>query len=121
MVSDSDCGVIGERIAAEYLELNGYTILERNFRSGRCEIDLIVRDGECLAFVEVKTRRSRSFGGAVDAVPPWKVSHIKRAARRYLSGSERRTGIREYRFDLVAIDVDRVESVMMLRHIRGIA
>ena len=50
-------GTLGERIAALYLQLAGCAILERNFRFEHVEIDLIVRDGPCVAFVEVKTRR----------------------------------------------------------------
>jgi putative endonuclease len=114
-------GALGERIAALYLQLMGCTILERNFRFGRCEIDLIVRDGPCVAFVEVKTRRSSSFGEARGAVGPGKMRNVRSAARGYLLEAPPGSRGSEYRFDLVAIDCDPREGVLTLRHLKGIA
>jgi putative endonuclease len=114
-------GALGERIAELYLQLGGCVILERNFRFEHLEIDLIVRDGPCVAFVEVKTRRSSAFGEALEAVSRDKLRNLRRAARMYVAGAppERRAG--EYRFDLVAIDCDWRRGGLRVRHIRGIA
>jgi len=114
-------GALGERIAAHYLQLGGCVILERNFRIEHLEIDLIVRDGACVAFVEVKTRRSPSFGEALEAVSRDKLRNLRRAARMYLMGAPPECRAGEYRFDLVAIDCDWRRGGLMLRHIRGIA
>jgi putative endonuclease len=114
-------GSIGERIAALYLQLAGCTILERNFRFNHVEIDLIVRDGGCIAFVEVKTRRSVSFGRASEAVPPGKLRNVRRAARWYLLTAPAEQRASEYRFDLIALDCDVRRGTMSLEHIRGIA
>ena len=57
-------GLDGERIAAEYLEAQGYHLLEHRYRFGHKEIDLIARKGDLVIFVEVKSRRSDSFGPA---------------------------------------------------------
>jgi putative endonuclease len=110
----------GERIAAEYLELTGCTIIDRNFRAGPLEIDLVARDGSCIVFVEVKLRRSASFGGALDAVRPGKLRRIRAAARQYIASTPSARPAREYRFDLVALDVDPRGEGMVLRHLRGI-
>jgi putative endonuclease len=118
VVAVEGVGGLGERIAADFLRLVGYTILERNRRCGRFEIDLIVRRGECLAFVEVKTRRSDRFGTACESVRPVKLMHMRRAARSFLEGF--REQYDELRFDLVAIDLDAAEGTMFVRHIRGI-
>jgi putative endonuclease len=114
-------GALGERIAALYLQLGGCAILERNYRFEHVEIDLIVRDGPCVAFVEVKTRRSTAFGEALDAVSRDKMRNVRRAARKYLLTAPAEARASEYRFDLVAIDCDWREGTMKLRHIRGIA
>lgn len=113
-----DVGRLGECIAADFLRLTGCTVIRRNYRSGQHEIDIIIRDGECLAFVEVKTRRSDAFGTAREAVRPEKLARIRRAARGFLAGL--RGYYEEFRFDLVAIDVDTAAGTMMLRHIKGI-
>jgi putative endonuclease len=114
-------GTLGEKLAALYLQLGGCTILERNYRVEHVEIDLIVRDGPCVAFVEVKTRRSASFGDAIEAVSRDKVRNVRRAARRYLLSAPPEARASEYRFDLVALDCDFRGGVLTLRHIRGIA
>ncbi len=113
-------GALGEKIAALYLQLGGCTIIERNYRFEHAEIDLIVRDGPCVAFVEVKTRRSAAFGGALDAVSRDKLRNVRRAARNYLLAAPAGARASEYRFDLVALDCDWREGSMTLRHIRGI-
>ena len=113
-------GTLGENIAALYLQLGGCTILERNYRFEHVEIDLIVRDGPCVAFVEVKTRRSAAFGDALDAVRGDKLRNVRRAARKYLFSAPAEARASEYRFDLVALDCDWREGTMTLRHIRGI-
>lgn len=114
-------GTLGENIAALYLQLGGCTILERNYRFEHVEIDLIIRDGPCVAFVEVKTRRSTAFGEALDAVSRGKLRNVRRAARKYLLAAPAEARASEYRFDLVALDCDFRRGTMMLRHIRGIA
>ncbi|HUV37387.1 MAG TPA: YraN family protein [Patescibacteria group bacterium] len=113
-----DVGRLGECIAADYLQLAGCTIVRRNYRSGHNEIDLIVRDGACMAFVEVKTRRSDTFGTAREAVSPAKLKHLRAAARCFVSGLRERYA--EFRFDLIAIDIDTTGGTMMLRHLKGI-
>jgi putative endonuclease len=115
-----DVGASGERIAGEYLKLVGYKILETNLRLGHLEIDLIAEKNGCLVFVEVKTRRSDSFGDALESVSHSKLVNMRRAARMYISGAPRRVRYAEYRFDLVAIDLDRGEAGLVLRHLKGI-
>jgi putative endonuclease len=114
-------GRIGERIAADYLQLAGCAILERNFRFERVEIDLIVRDGACVVFVEVKMRRSTAYGGAREAVSPQKLRNLRKAARWYLCSAQSAPRADEYRFDLVALDIDRARNIMVVRHLKGIA
>jgi putative endonuclease len=117
-VDVEDVGRLGERIAADYLSLAGCVVIRRNYRSGRREIDLVVRDGRCIAFVEVKTRTSDTFGSAREQISRTKFAHIRSAARGFVS--DFRGSCAEFRFDLVAIDVDTARGTMVLRHIKGI-
>jgi putative endonuclease len=82
-------GMTGEDVAAKFLEQDGYTVIERNYRSGHEEIDLIARDEQFLVFVEVKTRscfipQDMPYGRPAGAVSTTKQKHIVSAARAYL-------------------------------------
>ena len=77
-------GKIGEALAVGYLRSKGYQLLERNWRIGRVEIDLIFRKGDTLHFIEVKTRRSLRFGWPEDHIKRKKIIRLMRAAEAYL-------------------------------------
>ena len=77
-------GVLGERAARVYLKRHGLKFLTANFRSRRGEIDLICRDGDCLVFVEVKTRSSEDWGRPAAAVDRERRQRLTRAALDYL-------------------------------------
>ncbi len=87
--------------AAELLARHGLAIVDRNYRTRLGEIDLIARDGECLVFVEVRSRASDVFGDALESVGPRKRHRIVAAARLYLSNLTR---LPPCRFDVVAVD-----------------
>src|SRR5262245_53806224 len=86
----TDHGRIGEDLATRFLRARGCIVVARNFRtlSGRGEIDLIVRDGPSLAFVEVKTRSSGDFGAPEGAVDADKRERLQIAAREYVRRAE---------------------------------
>ncbi len=94
-------GQAGEEAAARYLEQQGYTILERNFRLRIGEVDIIARDGEYLVFIEVKTRRSKKFGSPFEAVDVRKQQQIMKVATAYVQGREIAV-----RFDVVAVHLN---------------
>ena len=76
----------GEKLAEKHLRRAGYKILYRNFRTkGGGEVDLVCRDGDTLAFVEVKTRSSDEFGRPGDAVNAEKRELIARGARAWMN------------------------------------
>lgn len=97
-------GRVGEQAAIQYLQAQGYRILEQNYRCRFGEIDLIAQDGPVLAFIEVKTRQSRTFGPPAAAVTLRKQHHIIKAAQVYLA----RRGNEQVvcRFDVVTIELD---------------
>ena len=67
-MSAQSAGRRGERLALRYLRRRGYRLLQRNYRHGRHEIDLVMQDGDCLVFVEVKARSNIAFGTPAMAV-----------------------------------------------------
>jgi len=91
----------GERFAERYLERAGLRIIARRFRLRCGEIDLIALDGECVVFVEVKTRRSGAYGLPGESVTPSKQRKISRVALAFLGG--RGWLERACRFDVVEI------------------
>jgi putative endonuclease len=91
----------GEDIAVRHLRRSGSRILERNFRAGGAEIDLIAADHETLVFVEVKARSSAGFGVPAEAVDARKSERIRRAATLYLRQNHAEE--RPARFDIIAI------------------
>src|SRR5206468_12142418 len=101
MTGRSVLGEEGERAAARFLEVRGYRILERNYRTRRGEIDLIAEDGRILVFVEVKVRLDDRFGGPAAGITRAKQARIARLAQQYLAW--RRVGDRTRRFDVVLI------------------
>ncbi len=77
-------GATAEKLAAEFLLGNGLQLIESNFRSRYGEIDLILRDGETIVFVEVRMRSSVAFGGAAASITSTKQNRIVRTAQYYL-------------------------------------
>ncbi len=73
----------GEKLAESYLKKQGCKLLQRNYRTPFGEADLIVLDGDELAFVEVKTRESDSYGKPADAVDKKKRERYQRIAKFY--------------------------------------
>jgi len=91
----------GERRAALALEAAGYEIIARNARVSHDEIDIIARDGEVWAFVEVKARRSDAYGAPDEAITPAKRRKLLRAARAWLLARGERDP--SWRFDVVTV------------------
>jgi putative endonuclease len=101
-MDSSELGKRGEEEAARYLESRGWTILDRNFRVGRNEVDIVAAKGRVLAFVEVKCRRGRGFGHPLEAITPKKRAEIARVARGWIRQRELPSGT-VARFDAVAV------------------
>ena len=109
-------GERGEEIACAYLKGQKFTIVERNFRCKGGELDIIARDGKTLVFVEVKARRTLSFGPPQMAVTPFKQRQISKAALTWLA-RKKRFGANA-RFDVVAILLPD-HAVPVIDHIRN--
>ncbi len=94
-------GLLGERVAARWLTGRGWTVVAHRFRSGHRDLDLVVRQGGVVAFVEVKARRGTGFGGPLAALHWRKRRELVRSAQAWIArwGAPGET----YRFDVVGV------------------
>ncbi len=100
MARHNETGAAGEELATRYLTQHGYTVLARNFRYQRAEIDLIARLNQLLIFVEVKTRGSQQHGYPEEAVNQKKIDLFLLAADAYIYQIN---WLHDIRFDIIAI------------------
>ena len=108
-------GELGERIAERWLRGKGWRVVQRRFRSGHRDIDLVVEQGGLIAFVEVKARQGDRFGDPVAAVNWRKQRELGRSARVWIARHGRRE--EAYRFDVVGVLVDG--NKVRVRHVEG--
>ncbi len=109
-------GAEGEARAARHLERRGWRILARNTRAAGVEIDLVAMRAGVLAFVEVKTRRSRAAGAPEEAVDARKQARLVRGAAGWLR--EHRVRSRRVRFDVIVCEADG-RGAWRIRHLPG--
>lgn len=109
-------GPRGESMAADFLQKQGYTIVAKNYRQRMGEIDIVAEEGDCLVFVEVKTRKNDQYGNPFEAVDIRKQRKLSRLALGYISrhGGEDRNA----RFDVVAVYLDR-DSGSRVEHLKN--
>jgi putative endonuclease len=115
-IDNRTVGKRGEEIAAAYLKGQRLKIIERNFRCKGGEVDIIAREDETLVFVEVKTRRTLSFGPPQSALTPFKQRQISKAALTWLA--QKKLFGASARFDVIAILLPDHE-VPVIEHIRN--
>ncbi len=108
-------GAAGENAAVKYLKKNGYKILERNYRKTYGEIDIIAKYGENIAFVEVKTRKSDSYGSPAEFVTVKKQKKIIKAAYSYIQQYNLDA---EFTFDIIEVHIDGLK-VKSINHIKN--
>jgi putative endonuclease len=94
-------GEQGEQIAERWLRARGWIILDRRWKSGRRDLDLVAAQGDLIAFVEVKARRRNEFGGPVEAVGWRKQRELQRSAQCWID--RHGESARVYRFDVIGV------------------
>ncbi|WGX98704.1 YraN family protein [Nocardioides sp. L-11A] len=111
-------GAYGEEVAARHLAGLGMSVLERNWRCGEGEIDIVLRDGATLVVCEVKTRTSTVAGTPHEAITDVKLERLKRLGERWAAERDvRPDGIR---IDLVAVLRPR-QGPAVVEHVPGLA
>ncbi|WP_295195040.1 YraN family protein [Veillonella sp.] len=115
-MSHLELGRYGEKIGRDFLEFNNYTILKTNLRTKFGEIDIVAKKDNVLAVVEVKTRRTKSYGLPCEAVSRQKQQHIKGSLNWYL---QQIAGAYTYdiRFDVIEVYVEK--QISRVRHLEG--
>ena len=109
-------GIIGEKIAQDYLRKKGYEILETNFYTKRGEIDIIAQKDNYIIFTEVKTRTNLNYGTPAMAVNSNKKKHIKFVAKLFLALNRMKE--HEIRFDVIEVLI--MDGKCNINHIDGI-
>lgn len=110
-------GSLGEAEALRRLEMQGYHILETNWRSRAGELDLIARDGDRLVFIEVRARSAVSagrFGTAAESVDARKQMQVRSVAQAYLGMTKQRDAF--VRFDVIAVTIGPDDDIQDYRH-----
>ena len=105
MAEHNDLGRKGEKLAIALLEEKGYTILEKNYRYQKAEVDIIATKGEFLVAAEVKTRSTPDFGNPQDFVKPKQIQQLVKAMDQYIIENDLDM---ELRFDIIAIIENRL-------------
>lgn len=100
MAVHNEFGIEGEDKAANYLLREGYTILDRNWKSGRKELDIVAEKDGTLVVVEVKARKSNKYGNPEEAVTPTKIRNTVLAADVYIRFNRIDLPVR---FDIISV------------------
>jgi putative endonuclease len=101
MAESHELGHYAEKLAALVLARDGWTVLARNWRAQRCELDLVARKGSTVAFVEVRARSRPDFADAAASINAAKRRDVARAARVWIDRFGRPGDV--YRFDAIAV------------------
>jgi putative endonuclease len=102
-VKRRETGVLGEKLARDFLRKRGYRILEANYRCPRGEVDLIAEDKDSLVFIEVRTKRSRDFGTPEESITPAKMERLRTVAAHYRQTHHDLPPM--WRIDVVAVEM----------------
>lgn len=100
MAQHNELGKKGEQLAVDFLIEKGYTIIERNYRFDKAEVDIMAKHKDMLAIIEVKTRSSTDFGNPQDFVKPKQIQRLVKAVDEYVTVNVLDV---EVRFDIIAI------------------
>ncbi|MGJ5642855.1 YraN family protein [Formosa sp. S-31] len=114
MAQHNILGQQGEDMAVDFLKQKGYTVLERNYRYQKAEVDILARKDDVLAVVEVKTRSTNTFGDPQDFVKPRQIQNLVKAVDAFIADH---TLDLEVRFDIIAIV--KTKTGMELEHLEN--
>jgi putative endonuclease len=100
-----DTGILGEKLARDFLSKRGYRIIETNYRCPEGEVDIIARHKDSLVFIEVRAKTGPGFGSPEESITPAKKERLKTVAARYLQAHENLPPL--WRIDVVAVELNK--------------
>jgi putative endonuclease len=115
-----DVGILGEKLAGEFLRKRGYHILGTNYRCPVGEVDIIAQHEDALVFVEVRTKKSLQFGSPEESITPAKMERLRTVAAHYRQNHNNLPT--SWRIDVVAIELDpkkRVSRIELIENAVG--
>lgn len=110
---------LGEDLACKFLISKGYKIIERNFRKGYGEIDIVTRFKGSLVFIEVKTRISHDYGIPFESITPWKLKSLVRTALFYKSLHPELP--ESLRLDAISVILTKDRSLKEIEHLENVS
>ena len=117
MAAHNELGRWGEDLAAAFLEEKGYELIERDWKSGHHDLDIVAKDGSTLVIVEVKTRRNRLYGNPEEAIDYRKRRSLLSAINHYTKSHRIYSNVR---FDIISI-VGNIGEKSEIDHIIDVA
>ena len=100
-----DTGILGEKLAKDFLRKRGYRVLETNYRCPQGEIDIVARHKDSLVFIEVRAKKSLEFGSPEESITPVKRERMRATAYHYRQNHEDLPPL--WRIDVVAVELDQ--------------
>jgi len=100
-----DTGILGEKLARDFLKKRGYHVLETNYRCPEGEIDIVAKHKDYLVFIEVRTKKSLEFGSPEESITPAKKERMRATAAQYQQSHNDLPA--QWRIDVVAIELDQ--------------
>ncbi len=113
-----ELGIIGEKLAKDFLKKRGYRIHKTNFSCRVGEIDIIARKNDCLVFVEVRTKASIDFGSPEESMTLAKREKIVAVALSYLNKYQNQSS-KKWRIDFIGLELDHNGKATRIEHIEN--
>ncbi len=112
-----DVGILGEKLAQNFLKQRGYHILQTNYRCPEGEIDIVARHRDSLVFIEVRTKKNLKFGSPEESITPTKKEKLRAVAYRYQQTHDNLPS--SWRIDVVAIELDQRDRISRIELIEN--
>ncbi len=112
-----ETGILGEKLAKDFLKKRGYRILEANYRCPNGEIDIVAKHKDFLVFAEVRTKTSLEFGSPEESITPAKKERMKSAAVHYQQTHNNLPLL--WRIDVVAVELNQKGEILRIELIEN--
>ena len=112
-----DTGLLGEKLARDFLEKKGYHVWQTNYRCPEGEIDIVAEHKGSLVFIEVRAKRGLEFGSPEESITPAKMEKLRAVSAHYIQTHENLPS--SWRIDVVAIELDSRDRISRIELIEN--